>query len=86
MAKQKEMECMICHKTWVASETRDEYCDTCFNPCHESGRARGCQTNIECTVIEDFGSVLDRAMNAEWLRQSKKQKLRRTTSSGGEGA
>jgi len=82
MDRPKELECMTCHKTWVASETRDEWCDTCFNPHHESGRVRGCQTNIECTVNENFGATLDAAMNAEWRRQEAKQKRRRTTSSG----
>ncbi len=86
MDEPKKLECMTCHKTWVVSETRDELCNTCFNPHHESGRVRGCQTNIACTVIDDFGAVLDGAMNAEWRRQEAKQKRRRTTtSSGGEG-
>lgn len=74
MSKPKEYECMKCHATWTASAQRDEYCSTCHNPHHKSGRIKGCQTNIDYVVDENFGATLDGAMNAEWRRQRRKRK------------
>ena len=69
-------ECAHCGDTWVWGEDgRDEYCVQCFNPHHESGKTKGLQTNLEVTVIEDFGRVLDQAMESE-IRRIEQRKRR----------
>ena len=79
LTKDRRLECMSCHERWTEGvDGRDDKCDQCFNPHVESGKTTGCQLmeDIPHTIIEDFGSVLDRAMNAEYTRQQKKRKPR----------
>lgn len=70
------LECMTCHKRWVTSETRDEFCDSCFNDLVPSGKVTGCQLmeDIPHVIIgwREFAGGLDRAMDAEYRRQKRK--------------
>lgn len=78
MAMGDAYRCGHCQAEWVWGEGgRDEYCATCTNPHHESNRILGCQVNIDCVVIEDFGRVLDRDMDAELQLAERRERRRK---------
>jgi hypothetical protein len=54
--------CSGCEKEWDEGDQPDNYCPTCLNPQHESGKIRGYQVNVPCEVDENFGRTLDQAM------------------------